>query len=132
MKTIIVTAAIIRKENKILIAQRKSGAHLELQWEFPGGKLEAGESPEECLQREIKEELALDINIGRIFEVVSHQYTDRHILLLCYECFIRGGQIEAVDCNDYKWVIPADMDYYQFAAADLPVVDRIKNEKNNL
>lgn len=129
MNTIIVTAAIIRKDDMVLIAQRKPGAHLALKWEFPGGKLEAGESPEECLQREIKEELDMDISVGRIFEVVFQDYGNRSILLLCYEAFIKDGIPRIVDCHDFKWLDKEEVLNMDLAEADRIIAKRLAQEK---
>ena len=129
MNPIIVTAALIRDKNKILIAQRNPGTHLALKWEFPGGKLEVGESPEECLQREIKEELGMDISVGRIFEVVFQDYGNRTILLLCYESFIREGKPKTVDCHDYKWVDKEELQLMDLAEADRVIAHRLVQEK---
>lgn len=125
---LIVTAAIIKKENKILIAQRKEGSHLAMKWEFPGGKLEEGEHPEACLTREIQEELGLTITIDSIYEVISHRYGEKHILLLCYLCSYKGGEAVTRDCNDFSWVEPSEMKEYDFAEADIPVVERLIKE----
>lgn len=126
MHIIVVTAAIIHKEDKILIAQRKSNADHGLKWEFPGGKLIFGEDPKEGLKREIIEELDMEIEVGEIFEVVSHLYGERHILLLCYNCQYLGQKPSARDCQDFRWVTPAEMDQYDFTAADVPVVKRLQ------
>lgn len=125
MKTIVVTAAIIKDGKKFLIAQRKKGAHQEMLWEFPGGKVEPGESPESCLAREIREELNLIIQVEDIFQVVSHNYQDRHIILLCYNCLLVDGQPEKLDCQDFRWVTGEEMTGYEFAPADIPVVEKL-------
>ncbi|TEB15706.1 CTP pyrophosphohydrolase [Pelotomaculum sp. FP] len=81
MQTLNVTAAIIERGSEILISQRLKGAHRGLKWEFPGGKIEPGESPEECLRREIKEELDLDIRVGDRLMIVEHQYKELRVIL---------------------------------------------------
>ncbi|SHF34601.1 (deoxy)nucleoside triphosphate pyrophosphohydrolase [Desulforamulus putei] len=126
MHTVIVTAAIIHKEDKILIAQRNKHAEHGLKWEFPGGKLNFGEDPKVGLQREIQEELDMAIEVGDIFEVVSHRYGERHILLLCYTCRYLGQNPVARDCRDFRWVTPAEMNRYDFTAADVPVVKKLQ------
>lgn len=122
---IIVTAAIIEDGGKILITQRKKGANEELKWEFPGGKLEEGESPEECLIREIKEELGIDIEVEQAFDIIYHEYSKITILLLVYKCKLLGGNIQAIDCNDFVWILPEEMTKYTFAEADIGVVKKI-------
>lgn len=127
MNTIIVTAAIIRHNGQVLIAQRKQGAHEGLLWEFPGGKLESGESPEEGLIREIKEELDIDISVDDIFKVVSHCYDkERHVMLLVYLCQYLSGKPKTKDCQDFRWVTPDEMNHYTFAPADIPAVEKLK------
>lgn len=128
MGTIIpVTAALIRRENRILIAQRKAGGHQELLWEFPGGKVQFGERPEEALRREIQEELGLEITVNQLFSVESHVYGERHILLLVYWCTPAAGQEPSViDVGAFTWVTPAAMAEYAFAPADVPIVGKLQ------
>ncbi len=125
MKPIIVTAAIIRKGQTILIAQRQALGEHHLQWEFPGGKLELGETPEECLRREILEELNLEIKVLDIFKVVYHVYKSKTILLLCYLCDLIGGEEMALACNDFQWVSLERIEDFSYVEADLPIVDKI-------
>ncbi|GAB6158064.1 (deoxy)nucleoside triphosphate pyrophosphohydrolase [Desulfotomaculum varum] len=126
MHTIIVTAAIIVNQNKILIAQRPAQAEHGLKWEFPGGKLHVAEDPKAGLQREIKEELAMEVAVEDIFEVVSHCYGNRHILLLCYTCRYLGQPPVARECRSFRWVRPDELAQYDFTAADLPVVKKLQ------
>ncbi len=125
---ILVTAAVIRRGDKILIAQRKSDSKVEaLKWEFPGGKLEHGESPEQCLAREIKEELNLKIEVGELIAISSHVYRKKiHIVLLCYLCQFKAGQLKCLDVEDAKWISPRKMKTYKFAAADIPLLKKVK------
>jgi mutator protein MutT len=122
MKTYLVAAAIIRCNDKILIAKRLKGAHMGLKWEFPGGKIETGEDAGDCLRREIKEELDLDIGVGEELTVVEHQYEDRKILLHCHLCRYLGGQAKARGCQDFRWVYLGDLQGYDFADADRTIV----------
>jgi len=131
MQSIIVTAAIIKQNDQILIAQRNENVDQALKWEFPGGKLEPGESPEQCLVREIREELGLTIHILKIFDVISHSYGDRHIILLCYLCRLTGGSPQTLDCRDFKWVKAGELHSYDFAEADRPIVSSLQ-EGNSL
>ncbi|WP_157721969.1 (deoxy)nucleoside triphosphate pyrophosphohydrolase [Tumebacillus avium] len=92
MKQLVVTAAVIEKDGRVLVAQRKPDAHMGLKWEFPGGKLEWGEDPRAGLVREIAEELGIEIAVEEVLEVVSHTYEDRHIVLIGYRCrYLRGN-----------------------------------------
>ncbi|ABO50957.1 NUDIX hydrolase [Desulforamulus reducens MI-1] len=129
MHILVVTAAIIHREDKILIAQRKSSAEHGLKWEFPGGKLNYGEDPKDGLRREIIEELDMEIQVGDIFEVISHHYGERHILLLCYHCGYLGQRPSTRDCQDFRWVTPAEMAQYDFSEADVPVVKKLQGIK---
>ncbi len=126
MGTLVVTAAIIEEDGRYFIAQRKKDSHLGLKWEFPGGKVEKGESPEVCLKREIIEELNLLIEVKDIYQVVSHNYGEKHIILLFYLCQIIGGEPQCLDCSDYRWVTPEEMSQFEFAPADVPVVNKIQ------
>ncbi len=128
LKTVVVTAAVIRRGDKFLIAQRKKGSHQGMKWEFPGGKVEKGEHPEACLEREIREELGVDIEVRDIFQVVSYNYEHVHIILLCYCCELLNGEPKDIDCQDFRWVTAGEMEQYQFAPADEPVVAKIRAE----
>ncbi|HLN63507.1 MAG TPA: (deoxy)nucleoside triphosphate pyrophosphohydrolase [Symbiobacteriaceae bacterium] len=122
-----VTAAVIRQNGQILIAQRKADAHQGQLWEFPGGKVQFGERPEEGLRREILEELGMAIWVDELFAVESHVYGDRHILLLVYLCTPEPGQQpKVIDVGDFAWVTPAEMNGYQFAPADVPIVAKLQ------
>lgn len=132
MKPIICAAAVIRRGDKILIAQREPDSNLEpLKWEFPGGKIEFTEDPRVCLVREIKEEMDFDIEVNDIFEVVSHNYKKSgetyHVLLLCYLCTYLRGQPRPIECHDMRWVGSGEIDGYDFAAADIPIVAKVRN-----
>jgi len=129
---VVVTAALIVDSRKILIAQRKAGSHMELKWEFPGGKLEAGEKPEQCLVREIKEELELDIEVLDIYKVVMHDYDEKTVLLLCYKCKLSGGTANAADCNAFRWVDGEQLELFDYAPADIGIVEKIKNDSSLL
>ncbi|MEJ2744588.1 MAG: (deoxy)nucleoside triphosphate pyrophosphohydrolase [bacterium] len=133
MKPIICAAAVIRRGDRILIAQRESDSRLEpLKWEFPGGKIEFTEEPRLCLEREIKEEIDFEIEVNDIFEVVSHNYHKNgetyHVLLLCYLCTYLRGQPRPIECNDIRWVGADDIGAYDFAAADVPIVAKIRDK----
>lgn len=129
MNVTVVTAAIIIEKGKVLVAQRKPGKNEELKWEFPGGKLEEGETLEKCLAREIKEELNIDIEVEEVFDVVSHQYQKEKILLLAYKCKYIDGEVEAIDCNDYQWVELKHLKDLDFAKADIELVEKLVKQK---
>ncbi|MEG6616529.1 8-oxo-dGTP diphosphatase MutT [Peptococcaceae bacterium 1198_IL3148] len=127
--TIVVTAAIITRGNELLIAQRKKDDALSLKWEFPGGKVEEGEDPRDCLRREIKEELAMEVAVGDSYDVVFHRYPDKAVLLLFYLCTYQGGRPVAKGCNDFRWVTIEQLSQYQFAPADVPVVEKLQRQR---
>lgn len=129
MVLLVVTAAVIEDQGKFLIAQRKKDSHQGMKWEFPGGKVESRESPEACLAREIREELSVSIDVGDIFKVISHNYDDKQVILLCYKCKIVEGIPCPTDCQDFKWVTPAEMSDFDFAPADIPVVEALQKGK---
>lgn len=122
---IVVSAAIIHRDDKILISQRLEGSHLEFLWEFPGGKVEDGESPEECIVREIMEELCIKIEVSDIFDVVFHKYDEKTILLLVYDCDYVSGDPKAIECNSFNWVTIDELGSYKFTYADEKVVKKL-------
>ena len=122
---IIVVAGLIYRENKLLIAQRPSGKHGALKWEFPGGKLEDDEDPRDCLVREIKEEMDIDVAVDQIAEVLFHRYPDRSVLLLFYNCRYVNGEVRPLECADFAWVTPPQLLDYDFLSADLDLIQRL-------
>lgn len=122
---IIVSAAIIHRDDKILISQRLEGSYLEFLWEFPGGKVEEGESPEECIVREIMEELSIRIEVSDIFDVVFHKYEDKTVLLLVYNCEYISGYPKPIECNAFNWVTIDELSSYKFTYADEKVVKKL-------
>lgn len=125
----VVTAAIMVENGRVLLAQRREDTQLALKWEFPGGKIEPGETPEDCLIREIKEELNIDIAVLDIFMAVAHSYGPRNILLLAYFCRSLGGSPVPRQCNDLCWVEIADILKYNLAEADLPIAVKLQGER---
>ena len=118
----LVTAALIRDDQKILIAQRGRNQKFGRQWEFPGGKLNRGETPEACLRREIREELNLEIQVDEHFCTVHHQYHDFKIELMAFWCSIVGGSLELEEHEQVRWVTVPEMKQYSFVEADLNVI----------
>jgi len=120
-----VTAAIIVRDGKILIAQRHPTDRMAGLWEFPGGKVEAGETPEACLRRELKEELAIDVRIGEALGISVYHYDHISIRLMAYQAFWKRGSIKLSTHRDYRWVNPDQLDLYAFTPADLPFVNKL-------
>lgn len=113
-----VVAAVIKKNDQYLIVQRNKHKHLGLKWEFPGGKVDDGESFEEALQREIKEELDLKISIDKKIAKQAYRDDKIDILLHYYECKLVTEKIVLYEHEDYKWVYSKEMVNYDFAEAD--------------
>lgn len=121
-----VTAGIIIDNNKILIAQRGVNEKLAGKWEFPGGKIEQGEIPEACLKREIKEELELDIEVGRFLGESIFTYPNGEIKLIAYFAALVGGNIKLSVHDKVEWITIDEVDKYDFAPADIPLVKKLK------
>ena len=124
MKTIEVVAAIIKKEDKIFITRRSYGEFANM-WDFPGGKIEAGETNEEALIREIKEELELDINKLEFLTTVEYDYPTFHLTMHCYTCEICGGTLNLNAHNDAKWVSIQELRGEKWVPADIEVVKKL-------
>jgi len=120
-----VTAALIIDNGKILITQRSKDDNLSLKWEFPGGKIEQGETPEECLEREIMEELGLRTSVQDFFISSIYKYEFGEIELLAYFVKILDGTIQLYVHNDFAWVTPAELLLYDFAPADIEIVNAL-------
>jgi 8-oxo-dGTP diphosphatase len=104
MKTLVVAAALITTGGRLLVAQRKEKDDWALHWEFPGGKLEEDEGPQECIRRELREELGIEVEVGEIREAIFKRYEDFNILLLAYPCTITAGTPLAIRCREVRWV----------------------------
>ncbi|SHH24036.1 8-oxo-dGTP diphosphatase MutT [Clostridium grantii] len=123
-----VTAAIIIKNNLILIAQRGKNEKLAGKWEFPGGKIEANETPQQCLKREIKEELDLEIQVGKFFDESIYTYPNGKIKLLAYFAEIVNGDIKLSVHDEVKWVSINEIETFDSAPADILLVQKLKGE----
>jgi 8-oxo-dGTP diphosphatase len=117
-----VTAAVIWRNGAVLIAKRKTRGSLGAAWEFPGGKLEPGETPEECLRRELKEELGLDARIGRFIGGFPFHSASLSIELLAYQASIQEGGFVLTDHDEVRWVRPEELPSFNFTRADFPLV----------
>lgn len=125
-----VIAAIIRRDDQVLLCQRKEGA-LAGKWEFPGGKIENGETPEECLVREIQEELCLDIEVESIYQAVHTHYDHGDFLLIGYIAKQVGGEISLQVHSDCAWVDIGRLDEYDLADANIPIANSLKEESDS-
>ncbi len=124
-----VACAIIENDGLVLAAQRSEAMSLPLKWEFPGGKIERGESPQECLQRELREEMCISVHIERRLPETSHHYEDFTITLYPFICRVDEGTITLNEHVAVRWVPPREMYSLDWAQADLPVIARYLTEK---
>lgn len=122
-----VTAAIILKDNKILIAQRAPGDNLAGKWEFPGGKIEPGETPRECLKREIREEFEVDVEVLDYFGESIYDYSSGTIKLIAFWCQWLGGDFILRVHSQISWLKPQELAQYDFAPADILLVELLKS-----
>ena len=125
MLPLIVTAAVIRDGDSILITRRPQESRHGGMWEFPGGKLDAEESPQECLRREIIEELGLEVAVESIFEIAYHRYEWGPVLILAFECRPLKGEIRHIGISDHRWVSPEEMPLYDILPADRPIIAKL-------
>ena len=125
MKQIEVVAAIIRKENQIFATQRGYGEWKDW-WEFPGGKMEAGETPEEALKREIWEELETRIVVERLVETVEWDYPAFHLTMHCYLCHVESGHLELKEHEAAKWLNRDELESVRWLPADWEIVRKLK------
>lgn len=130
IRTIIVVAGIVYRENTVLLTQRKADAHLAGAWEFPGGKVEDGEEPRAALARELHEELGISVEVGDIVEVTYHHYVEagRAVLLLFYEATLRPESPAPIvkDVAAFEWGTLAALDPARFPAADIDVLRKVR------
>ena len=117
-----VACAIIRRDGLILAAQRSAAMNLPLKWEFPGGKLEAGETPAECLRRELVEEMGVTIVVGQSLPLHTHHYQSFTVTLYPFACSIESGEITLHEHAAMVWLRPEELHTLDWAEADLPVI----------
>lgn len=129
MKTVVVSAGVVIERGRVLLTQRKAGAHLEGKWELPGGKVEAGEDPRAALVRELDEELGITVHVGEIVDVTFHRYedADKAVLLLFFEATRDATSPEprAIDVAAFTWAGVEDLDPSRFPPADVAVLAKI-------
>lgn len=125
MKTIEVVAAVIRDGDKIFATQRGYGEFKD-GWEFPGGKIEEGESPGEALVREIREELDTFIEVGELIDTVEYDYPNFHLTMHCYLCTVKSGNLVLNEHKAAKWLTKDTLDTVEWLPADISLVDKIR------
>ncbi|MEJ2658079.1 MAG: (deoxy)nucleoside triphosphate pyrophosphohydrolase [Desulfobacterales bacterium] len=122
-----VTAAILAKDNKIIIAKRGPHDRLADKWEFPGGKIEINETPEQCLKREMKEEFDIEVSVGEYLGSSIYHYDHISIELLAYRTYWEGGEIHLKDHDDFKWISIEQLPQFDFAPADRFFIKKLQN-----
>ena len=126
MKTINVVAAIIIKDQIILATQRGYG-EFRNGWEFPGGKIESGESPEHALEREIREELDAKIRVGELFDTIEYDYPNFHLSMKCFLCSLISDQLTLREHEAAKWLTKENLSSVEWLPADITIIDKLKS-----
>lgn len=124
-KSISVVAALIRKDNTVLATQRGYGKYKDW-WEFPGGKIEAGEAPEDALAREIREELAAEISVDEYLTTVEYEYPEFHLSMACYWCSVTEGQLTLLEHEAARWLPISHLRQVNWLPADVLVIEEIE------
>ncbi|MFN7132728.1 MAG: (deoxy)nucleoside triphosphate pyrophosphohydrolase [Myxococcales bacterium] len=124
-RKITVVGAMIERDGKYLITQRKPTATLPLLWEFPGGRVEPGETDAQALQRELREEMDVVVQVGERAMFVTHAYADYDIDFRVYRCKLISREILHLRVHDHRWVLPEDLDDYEFPAADQKTFEQL-------
>ncbi len=126
-QTIDVAAGLVFRAGRVLIAQRHDDAHLGGLWEFPGGKVEPGESFEQALVRELNEELGIEVRVGNIVESIIHDYPEKSVHLKFFQCEWISNEPQPHDCQDLAWITREQLGDYEFPAADARLLDKLRN-----
>jgi mutator protein MutT len=125
-KAIDVSAGLVFRAGKLLITQRHLDAHLGGLWEFPGGKRHADETSEECLVRELREELGIEVEVGEVFECLTHEYPEKTVRLTFFQCCWKAHEPQPLGCPAFKWIRASELKDHEFPAADARVIQRLE------
>ena len=128
MKVTDVAAALVFRGGKLLITQRQADAHLGGLWEFPGGKREPDETFEECLARELREELGIEVAVGELVESLTHEYPGKTVYLRFFRCRWQQHEPQTLGCAAFKWVTAAELNAYAFPEADARLLETLRQE----
>ena len=128
-KVIDVAAGLIFRRGQLLISQRRPGDHLGGLWEFPGGKLEPGESFEHGLVRELREELGIEVSVGGKIAEITHTYPEKTVHLVFLKCSLISGEPQPIHCHAVAWVTPDQLPTYDFPAADAQLLERLRSDR---
>ena len=123
-----VAAGLVFHQGRLLIARRPEGTHLAGCWEFPGGKVEPGETIAQCLERELQEELGIRVSVGPLVERVDHAYPEKTVRLSFFACHWLGGEPRPLGCAAFRWVAAEELAHYQFPGADARLLERLRTE----
>ena len=126
MKTVKVAAAVIKDAEKILIAQRLKG-EFKGKWEFPGGKIEAGETPQQVLKREIQEELGIKIKVGEWIDTIEYDYPSFHLSMDCFWCIVVDGEIVLKEAEAARWLRKDELYNVDWLSADMKLIEKLKS-----
>jgi len=129
LPTIRVVAAVLERDGRYLITQRRATAVLPLMWEFPGGRVEEGETDVQALAREVRHRLDAEMDIGKLISFASHPYDHYVVDLFLYECRLKSLTLSARNVNAYKWVTSAEFDQYPFTPADEASMNKLLGVK---
>ena len=122
-----VAAGLVFREGKLLITQRYTDAHQGGLWEFPGGKRDPQETFEQCLRRELREELDIEVEVLELIQDILHEYPGRTVFLKFFRCAWRRHEPRALGCRDFRWVSPAEMSDFEFPAADARLIETLRS-----
>ena len=127
-KPVEVAAGLVFRNRKLLITKRLECDHLAGLWEFPGGKRETGESIEECLHRELVEEVGIEVALGPVLETITHRYPEKTVRIVFFKCHLVKGWPSSIECADLAWVSRENLSQFEFPLADQQLISRLIDE----